>query len=189
MSDREAMKLALKALDTLVSPVGSIYAQARKALRAALAAPEPVFDGQSGHPVMLPRAPEPVLGLMELAQQMKPLDADMAAILHANLDSLYIEDEPAAAPEPVRHPGYIIGNHWLETAYSRVCAGEAEAEVLRDCGWQRVADIDALLRDVEALWRDAERYRWMKQKVKRIPPSWDLVGWDAAIDAAMENKI
>jgi hypothetical protein len=35
------MKLALKALDTLVSPVGSIYAQARKALRAALAAPRP----------------------------------------------------------------------------------------------------------------------------------------------------
>jgi hypothetical protein len=35
------MKLALKALDTLVSPVGSIYAQARKALRTALAAPRP----------------------------------------------------------------------------------------------------------------------------------------------------
>lgn len=95
-----------------------------------------------------------------------------------------------AAPEPEkRHPGYIIGNHWLETAYSRVCMGEAEADVLRDCGWQRVADIDALLRDVEALWRDAERYRWMKREVKRIPPAWDLVGWDAAIDAAMENKI
>jgi len=95
-----------------------------------------------------------------------------------------------AAPKPEkRHPGYIIGNHWLETAYSRVCMGEAEADVLRDCGWQRVADIDALLRDVEALWRDAERYRWMKREVKRIPPAWDLVGWDAAIDAAMENKI
>ena len=37
---------------------------------------------------------------MELAQQMKPLDADIAAILYANLDSLYIEDEPAAAPGP-----------------------------------------------------------------------------------------
>jgi hypothetical protein len=32
-----------------------------------------------------------------------------------------------AAPEPERHPGYLIGNHWLETAYSRVCAGEADA--------------------------------------------------------------
>lgn len=37
----------------------------------------------------------------------------------------------APQPEPT-HPGYIIGSHWLETAYSRVCAGEAEADVLRD---------------------------------------------------------
>ena len=42
--------------------------------------------------------------------------------------------------------------------------------------------------DVEALRRDAERYRWMKREVKPIPPSWGLVGWDAAIDAAMEDK-
>lgn len=35
------------------------------------------------------------------------------------------------------HPGYVIGAHWLETAYSRVCAGEDEAEVLRDYGWAR----------------------------------------------------
>ena len=41
--------------------------------------------------------------------------------------------------------------------------------------------------DIEALRRDAERYRWMKQKVKRIPPAWDLVGWDAAIDATMQE--
>ncbi len=32
--------------------------------------------------------------------------------------------------------------------------------------------------------KDAERYRWMKREVKRIPPGWDLIGWDAAIDAA-----
>ena len=41
--------------------------------------------------------------------------------------------------------------------------------------------------DIDALRRDAERYRWMKQKVKRIPPAWDLVGWDDAIDAAMQE--
>ena len=41
--------------------------------------------------------------------------------------------------------------------------------------------------DIETLRRDAERYRWMKQNVKRIPPAWDLVGWDAAIDAAMQE--
>ena len=41
--------------------------------------------------------------------------------------------------------------------------------------------------DIEALRRDAERYRWMKQAVNRIPPGWGLVGWDAAIDAAMQE--
>ena len=44
----------------------------------------------------------------------------------------------ALAAPPVTHPGYVIGSHWLETAYSRICAGEAEADVLRDCGWERV---------------------------------------------------
>lgn len=37
------------------------------------------------------------------------------------------------------HPGYVIGAHWLETAYSRVCAGESEAEVLADYGYRRCA--------------------------------------------------
>jgi hypothetical protein len=46
---------------------------------------------------------------------------------------------PAAAPEPT-HPGYVIGSHWLETAYSRICAGEAEADVLRDYGLWRCAN-------------------------------------------------
>lgn len=143
------------------------------ALRTALAAPEPVayFDPQKRE-----------------FYWARPTQIDAPTTVDVPPLPLYAAPPPAA-PEPVRHPGYIIGNHWLETAYSRVCAGEAEAEVLRDCGWQRVADIDALLRDVEALWRDAERYRWMKREVKRIPPAWDLVGWDAAIDAAMENKI
>lgn len=36
----------------------------------------------------------------------------------------------------------------------------------------------------DALRADAERYRWMKENVKRIPPGWEVVGWDAAIDAA-----
>ena len=47
--------------------------------------------------------------------------------------------------------------------------------------------LDAPSEDIEALRRDAERYRWMKREVKRIPPAWDLVGWDAAIDAAMQE--
>jgi predicted class III extradiol MEMO1 family dioxygenase len=30
-------------------------------------------------------------------EQMKPLEVDISAILHANLDSLYVEDPPAIA--------------------------------------------------------------------------------------------
>lgn len=37
-----------------------------------------------------------------------------------------------------RHPGYVIGNHWLETAYERICAGEAEDDVLADYDVVRV---------------------------------------------------
>jgi hypothetical protein len=36
-----------------------------------------------------------------------------------------------------RHPGYVLGNHWLQTAYERICAGEAEADVLADYGVTR----------------------------------------------------
>jgi hypothetical protein len=53
---------------------------------------------------------------------------------------LYTHPPAAAKPEPV-HPGYIIGSHWLETAYSRIAAGEAEAEVLTEVlgarGWAK----------------------------------------------------
>jgi hypothetical protein len=54
-------------------------------------------------------------------------------------DALAHAAPPTAAPEPT-HPGYIIGSHWLETAYSRICAGEAEADVLRDYGLWRCAN-------------------------------------------------
>ena len=85
---------------------------------------------------------------------------------------------PAAAPEK-RHPGYVIGSHWLETAYSRICAGEAEADVLKDCGWERVDDADALrLNDA--------RYRWLREQMWFQYTAQEL---DAKIDAAMENKI
>jgi len=36
-----------------------------------------------------------------------------------------------------RHPGYIMGDHWLQAAYTRICTGETEAEVMADYGWQR----------------------------------------------------
>jgi hypothetical protein len=115
---------------------------------------------------------------------------------------------PAAAPEPVRHPGYVIGNHWLETAYSRICAGEAEADVLRDIGLVReeafLTGVAHLKAENEALRRDAERYRWMRGEHSRIDPcikanakyklerqssTWvEIHDLDAAIDAAMGDK-
>ena len=41
--------------------------------------------------------------------------------------------------------------------------------------------------ETERLRADAGRYRWMKANVKRIPPAWELIGWDAAIRAAMRE--
>jgi hypothetical protein len=117
------------------------------------------------------------------------------------------EPEPVAlahcpyTPPPSAHFGYVLGDHWLETAYSRVLAGEAEAEVLKDCGWERVGD-------AEALRRDAERYRYLRNrdpkevfgksgKAAGVWIDWEddmaglqlLTGDDAAaaIDAAMKE--
>ena len=113
------------------------------------------------------------------------------------------EPEPVAlahcpyTPPPSAHFGYVLGDHWLETAYSRVLDGEAEAEVLKDCGWERVTD-------AEALRRDAERYRWLRGEHSRIDPcikavckhplqrqghTWaEIHDLDAIFDAAMGDK-
>ena len=53
-----------------------------------------------------------------------------------------------------RHPGYVIGAHWLETAYSRICAGEAEADVLRD-----YPPFAALTAEIERLTAEIARLR------------------------------
>lgn len=47
---------------------------------------------------------------------------------------------PACGRSTKRHPGYVLGNHWLESAYERICAGEAEDDVLRDYDVVRVTD-------------------------------------------------
>ena len=43
----------------------------------------------------------------------------------------------ARGEEPKRHPGYIVGDHWLQAAYTRICTGETEDEVMTDYGWKR----------------------------------------------------
>jgi hypothetical protein len=86
---------------------------------------------------------------------------------------------PPAKPEPT-HPGYIIGSHWLETAYSRIAAGEAEAEVLTEVlgarGWvkpepatdEQVAEAykasenDDYWLDYPDGWRAAERWHGIR---------------------------
>jgi len=89
----------------------------------------------------------------------------------------------AAPPEPT-HPGYIIGSHWLETAYSRIAAGEAEAEVLVEVlgarGWakrepatdEQVAETYKATSnggwwlDFRDGWREAERHHGIRKEDK-----------------------
>ena len=134
-----------------------------------------------------------------IANLVEPTEAwhDSLWVRAEDYDSLLADFEALrthlAAPKQ-EHPGYVIGSHWLETAYSRVCAGEDEADVLRDCGWERVD---------EALRREAERYRWLKVRVEDydghacfpqvpypapIPDRSPFDAVDAAIDAAMGEK-
>ena len=93
----------------------------------------------------------------------------------------YRTTEPPAKPEPV-HPGYIIGSHWLETAYSRIAAGEAEAEVLTEVlgarGWvkpepatdEQVTEADENHEpswiDYRDGWRAAERWHGITKEDK-----------------------
>jgi hypothetical protein len=102
---------------------------------------------------------------------------------------------PEVYPEK-RHPGYVIGNHWLETAYERLCAGEAEDAILEDYELVR----EPRLRDLRL--NDA-RYKWLKSRAEDydghvcfgdvkypapIPDRSPFDAIDSAIDAAMGDK-
>ena len=195
---REVVQEAVKALEFAErnhDGEQSLYTTEIAALRKALAAPR--------------QKPEPV-AYFDLQKQVffwaKPTMIDVPMTVALNPLPLYTAP-PAAAPEPVRHPGYVIGNHWLETAYSRICAGEAEADVLRDIGLVReeafLTGVAHLKAENEALRRDAERYRWLRGEHSRIDPcikanakyklerqssTWvEIHDLDAAIDAAMQE--
>jgi hypothetical protein len=110
--------------------------------------------------------------------------AELMATLRTALAAPSPEPEPVAlahcpyTPPPSAHFGYVLGDHWLETAYSRVLDGEAEAEVLKDCGWERVD---------EALRRDAERWKHHRSELAAsLGMPRELV--DASIDAAIGDK-
>ena len=57
-------------------------------------------------------------------------------------------------------------SHWLETAYSRICAGDAEANVLRDYGLMRE---EAFTIGVEHLRQENERLK------AALPYDWDML--------------
>ena len=91
--------------------------------------------------------------------------------------------EPDATREPV-HPGYLIGSHWLETAYSRIAAGEAEADVLAEVlgarGWakRKPATMKQIItahgttigapwfEDFARAWKAAERFYGIRKEDK-----------------------
>jgi hypothetical protein len=111
-------------------------------LAAALAEPEPEPE-QKPEPVAFTRKEwSPDCGEyveFRTAEEMKFYD-------RADWTPLYAAPPAAALAEPdakpdATHPGYIIGSHWLETAYSRIAAGEAEADVLAEVlgerGWAK----------------------------------------------------
>ena len=68
------------------------------------------------------------------------VDLVLAFAGRADLTALQCAEAIRARGEkPKRHPGYIVGDHWLQAAYTRICTGETEAEVMADYGWQREA--------------------------------------------------
>ena len=89
---------------------------------------------------------------MKLALESLEYDTEPDAKYGINVAIEALRDR-LAAPEQT-HPGYVIGSHWLETAYSRICAGEAEADVLRD-----YPPFAALAAEVERLTAEIARLR------------------------------
>jgi hypothetical protein len=61
------------------------------------AAKERIAELEAGNATELRRLHAVNAELREALEPMKPLEVDIAAILHANLDSLYVEDPPAIA--------------------------------------------------------------------------------------------
>jgi hypothetical protein len=124
--------------------------------------------------ITLPRA---------VGERMRKLLQELDPNWWSDAQNAILDVLDAALAEPV-HPGYIIGSHWLETAYSRIAAGEAEAEVLTEVlgarGWvkpepatvEQVAEaygvrgFDDWWSDYQAAWRAAERFHGIKKEDK-----------------------
>lgn len=150
--------------------------------------------------ITLPR--EDIISEADAWLKMNGLASDRQTCFRMALFAQHISALAAPPPEPdCRHPGYVIGNHWFETAYDRLCAGETEDDILADYGIVREERLAELR-------RDAERYRYLRNRDLRevfsksgeaagvwIDCEDDMAGLqlltgddaDAAIDAAMQK--
>lgn len=159
--------LAAPRLEVTVDP--RLTPDEAAAISSALAAPKP----------------EPV-AYFDLQKQVffwaKPTMIDVPMTVALNPLPLYAAP-PAAAPEK-RHPGYVIGNHWLETAYERLCAGEAEDAILEDYELVREPRLRELRRDAES-WRQLQAGR---VAIRAIDAAMDAstAPAAAAVDASKE---
>jgi hypothetical protein len=238
MSDRDNITLPREVVERLVASWGrdtKAFIDSMDALRTALAAPrpEPVAWGArwKNTAEVVNATTNPQLAHEWRQQQVMevlPLyTAPPAAAPRPELEKERAEVAPPARsgvaqteeidsftgevyPEK-RHPGYVIGNHWLETAYERLCAGESEDAILEDYELVREPRLRDLRGDAERYWwllnwlvktglLTWERCRidspasygdwWILRKPKVIEAG--FVGYgkteDAAIDAAMEDK-
>ena len=121
--------------------------EAIEALRTALAAEQPVPTDKDSLTVQ---------SRLD-AESFREERDEARALLNGVLQDIEALRRDAEQP---RHPGYIIGNHWFETAYERLCAGEAEDAILEDYELVR----EPRLRDLR---RDAERLRTASEKLFR----------------------
>jgi hypothetical protein len=112
VTDRDAMKLALRALDTLsaytlVSHEGSIYAQARKTLRAALAEPSLKV---SVDPTAFTASAFSQAAVLEQAEAFETAYQTKSAALNAALAEQEQKQKPATDEQV--HKWYWDNNLW-----------------------------------------------------------------------------
>ena len=83
---------------------------------------------------------------------------------------------------PMRHEP--VGTNLFDADQATKMFEYCASDLLEECE-ARGKRIEELERANAELKKDAERYRWMKSEVVRIPLGWNIFGWDAAIDSAM----
>jgi hypothetical protein len=176
---------ALFALDAALAEPEKERAETVTPARSVAGSEKPASQRDESYRTTEPPAkPEPVAWMyVNLEGECEQIEYGTPSIDDDSITLLYAAP-PAAAlaePEPV-HPGYVIGAHWLETAYSRIAAGEVEAEVLTEVlgarGWakrepatdEQVVEADEnhapSWLDYRDGWRDAERWHGITKEDK-----------------------